>query len=131
MQRKIILLILAGVISLACVAPVMKKTPGAPVKNTPSAADLVSWSTPTGGGAVADIAPGQPVFCAKVTAMEALTVRDSPGVDGAPVGWLLAGDLVRLAGPAAGEWWPVDLDGRAGWGRSAFLELVECEEVEP
>lgn len=131
MSRTIILLILVGAVSLACVAPVMKKTPGVLATNTPIFGNLVSWATPTGGGEVADIAPGQPVFCAKVTAFEALTVRDSPGIEGAPVAWLLKNDLVQVAGFPAGEWWPVDIDGRAGWVRSAFLELVECEEVEP
>lgn len=130
MSRTIFLFILAGLMSLACLAPAGAAVSSPVVEVTPISDSLAASEPPY-------LAVGEPVEvpatdlqCARVTAVEALTVRESPGVDGAPVGWLLSGDLVRLAGPAAGEWWPVRVDGRAGWARSAFLEVVTCGEVE-
>jgi|WetSurMetagenome_2_1015567.scaffolds.fasta_scaffold04056_9 hypothetical protein len=126
MRKAILLLSLAGLLSLACLAPVMTNAPGAPVMFAPANGDMVILATPTAGGAVASETPAPGGFCARVTASQALTLRDSPGIDGAPVAWLLAGELVHLVGAPAGDWWPVDIGDRVAFARSSYLQVAEC-----
>ena len=125
-HRTIILLALCVALSLACLAPVASMPTGAPaVMSSPDAViTAVATSAPVSEPAVHEKTTGQ--FCAKVTAVKALTLRAADGVDNSPVGWLLAGDIVHLVGPPEGDWWPVDIDGRVGWARSSYLEKVEC-----
>lgn len=126
MSRTIFLFILAGVVSLACLAPAGAVVSSPVVENTPISDSLAASEPPNMGGVELVESPDLAVICARVTAARSLWVRESPGVDGAPVGGLLAGDLVRLDGAPVGDWWPVMVDGRAGWARSAFLEVVTC-----
>jgi hypothetical protein len=83
-------------------------------------------STEEPAGAVFWISPTAPQ-CVNVMAVEALHLRQAPTEHSRTVIFLAGGEVVRLVSDRDPDWWLVSRAGVIGYARSAYLEIVRCE----
>lgn len=119
----IILPLLVGLACLQPVAPTATPTP-APITRsiTLPATDVVRIvpATPT------RVAPA----CARITADEALHLRQDPDPHARVLAFMRSGEVVRLLSARNASWWLVQRDGVIGYARSRYLASAHCEGEE-
>lgn len=127
MKRMYLILLVLAIAGLACT-----KTATSTTTSTTALANAAPTLTNgEGAGAAAaeidHLVEASPQICARVTAEEALHLREIAD-PGAPVlAYLGHGDLVRVITADDANWWRVEWGGLVGWARSSFLERADCE----
>lgn len=127
-DRMIVLIIVLGLVSLACLATgATGNLAGAPVATASSTVSPAGESLHLAVSAASEPTETT-LICVMTSAEEAQNLRESPGVGARVVGTLRPGEVWTVIDQARADWWQVQHSGLVGWARAVYLVKVDCVE---